>query len=225
MSLSPRENEALWLPKLQKFSDFSVEHSQGRAFKARPFLHGGKMRIYFAGSHSVGKTTLARYTAGKYSLPLLNEVARTILTEKELKLESLRIDLDIVDDYQKSILLRQIEEEKRYTDFVSDRTLDCLAYAAQHSRIFSTLMRSQELEKYIVSLKQKDVRIFFVRPSRNTMQNDGVRESVNWDGIVAIDAIVKCLLEQFDLKYTIIASDSMQERVRIIDSIVNVSKD
>lgn len=183
------------------------------------------MKVYFVGSHSCGKTTLARYTANKFGLPFLNEVARTILAEKELHLDSLRIDLDVVDEYQKSVFVRQISEEKRFDKFVSDRSLDCLAYAAQHSRILSDLIHGEELKNYVEALRKDDVRIFFVRPSQATVRNDGVREQVNWEGIVAIDAMVKMLLEMFKLRYVQISTDSMQERVKIIESILSASKD
>ena len=178
------------------------------------------MKIYFIGSHSVGKTTLSKYFSQKLSLSLLPEIARSILIEQELNLEALRTDLDMVDRYQTDILLRQISEEKKYANFVSDRSFDCLCYTAQHSRIFGKLMRLPELATYIETLKQPDVYLFFIRPSKATMKNDGVRESVNWDGIIAIDSMCKMLLELFELKYYQINSDSMQERVKLIEGII-----
>ncbi len=69
------------------------------------------MKVYFIGSHSSGKTTLARYVKDKYRLPMITEVARAILSEKELHLDSLRTNLDVVDDYQSQIFWRQLEEE------------------------------------------------------------------------------------------------------------------
>lgn len=181
------------------------------------------MKIYFIGSHSTGKTSLARYVSNKYNLPFLNEVARTILVEKELQIDQLRTDLDLVDSYQNDIFFKQIEQEKDRKEFVSDRSFDCLAYAAQHSRIFHKLIRTPELISYIESLKNSDVKLFFIRPSKITMKNDGVRETVNWDGVVAIDAMIKLLLEMYNLNYFQISCDSMQERVKLIDSILNTS--
>ena len=94
------------------------------------------MRIYFIGAHASGKTTLARYTSNKTELPLLTEVARTILAEKELSIDTLRANINVVNEYQTDIFYRQIEEEKKHENFVSDRSFDCLAYAAQHSTDF-----------------------------------------------------------------------------------------
>lgn len=179
------------------------------------------MKTYFIGSHSTGKTTLARYVSEQYEIPMITEVARMILSEKELHLDSLRTNLDLVDDYQSQIFFRQLGEEKDKQHFVSDRSFDCLAYAAQHSRIFSVLMRDPLLATYIENLRQPDVFLFFVRPSKATLKADGVRENLTWDGVVAIDAMVKLMLEMWDLKYYQINIDSMQERVKFVDSILN----
>lgn len=182
------------------------------------------MKVYFVGAHSTGKTTCARYVSEKYKVPMITEVARMILSEKELHLDSLRYNIDLVDQYQESVFQRQIEEESKYDTFVSDRSFDNLAYVAQHSRILSKLLHSQELYTYLESLRATDSFIFFVRPSKATLKADGVRESLSWDGILAIDANVKFLLEMFNLRYFQINMDNMQERVRLIDSVLSISK-
>lgn len=182
------------------------------------------MRIYICGSFSNGKTTLARYISEKYKLPMITEVARTILSEKELSLDSLRSDMKAVDSYQSDIFYRQIEEEAKMKDnFVSDRTFDCLAFAAQHSNVFPKLIHSQECEDYIESLRENSI-IFFVRPSKATLKSDGVREDIVWDQLIAIDAMVKLLLNMFDLNYFNISTDSMQERTRLVDSVLALNE-
>ena len=181
------------------------------------------MKVYFVGAHSTGKTTCARYVSEKFNLPMITEVARAVLSEKELHLDSLRYDMNLVDDYQNAIFYRQLEEEAKNTKFVSDRSFDCLAYAAQHTRIFSNLMRSKELANYIDSLRAPDSFIFFVRPSKATLKADGVREAINWDGVVAIDSMVKFMLEMWNLRHFQINMDNMQERVKLIDSVLSLS--
>lgn len=178
------------------------------------------MRIYIAGAHSCGKTTVAKHLAKHYNLPLLNEVARTILAEKELSLDSLRTDLDVVDNYQKEVFYRQIEEEKKYGSFVSDRTFDNLAYAAQHSRILSKLINTEEFKEYRKTLNGNDVYIFFIRPTKATLKDDGVREKLYWEGIVEIDAMIKIMFEIFDVNYIPINTSSMQERIKTILNII-----
>lgn len=178
------------------------------------------MRIYICGSFSNGKTTLARYISEKYHLPMITEVARTILSERELTLDSLRTDMKLVDSYQSEIFYRQIKEENKLVDnFVSDRTFDCLAFAAQHSNVLPALISSEECKNYISSLK-KDSIIFFVRPCKATLKDDGVREDIIWDELVSIDAMVKFLLKMWDLKYFQIDSSNMQERTTLVDSVL-----
>jgi nicotinamide riboside kinase len=180
------------------------------------------MKIYFIGAHSSGKTTCARYVSEKYKVPMITEVARMILSEKELHLDSLRHDMELVDDYQSQIFYRQLSEESKFESFVSDRSFDCLAYAAQHTRVLPKLLNSPELKPYLDKLREPNSFIFFVRPSRATLKADGVREQLSWDGVVAIDAMVKLLLEMFELRHFQINMDNMQERTRFIDSVLSV---
>jgi len=183
------------------------------------------MKIYFCGAHATGKTTLARYVSEKYKLPIITEVARAILSEKELHLDSLRYDLNMVDNYQESIFFRQIAEEAKHKAYVSDRCLlDVLAYSAQHARILSELMTAPELKTYVAMLKEPDSILYFVRPSKATLKADGVREALDWDGVVAIDAQIKMLLEMFGLRYFQINMDNMQERVRLVDAVLNITR-
>ncbi len=176
------------------------------------------MKVYFIGAHSTGKTTCARYVSEQYKLPMITEVARMILSEKELQLDSLRYDMSLVDDYQKQIFYRQLEQESKHDSFVSDRSFDCMAYAAQHSRILPELINSPELKKYIEGLRGQF--IFFVRPSKATLKADGVRESLTWDGVIQIDSMIKFMLCMWNLPHFQINMDNMQERVRLIDSVL-----
>lgn len=180
------------------------------------------MKVYFSGSHSCGKSTLARYVSEKYNLPMISESARTVLSEQELQIDALRCDLNISNKYQKDVFERQISEEKKYDNFVSDRSaIDALSYSAQHSKILAQLMRSDSLQEYLKSIKLPGSFVFFVRPSKATLRADGVRESLNWEGVVAIDAMIKLLFEIFEVKYFQINMDNMQERVTLVNNIIN----
>jgi adenylate kinase family enzyme len=182
-------------------------------------------RIYFIGAHSTGKTTMARYVANRYGLPLLTEVARSILAERELSMDTLRHNLDEVDSFQKEIFFRQVKEEVGKASFVSDRSFDNLAYAAQHARVLRSVLETRHVRSYVESLRRKDAVIFFVRPVRSTMRNDGVREQVEWDGLQQIDGMVKFMLEMWGLRYFQISTGSMQERARFVDAIVSSHED
>ncbi len=178
------------------------------------------MKVYICGAHSCGKSTLARYVSQKYDLPMINETARIILSEQELQIDTLRYDLDTVDKYQQQVFERQILEEQKYSSFVSDRSIiDVLAYSGQHARILTQLV---ELAKpHLSILHEPDSFIFFVRPSRATLKADGVRESLTWDGVVAIDAQIKLFIQMFNLRYFQINTDSMQERTQFIDAVLS----
>lgn len=181
------------------------------------------MKVYFVGSHSTGKTTLARYVSQSYKIPLITEVARMVLSENEYQLDTLRYDIALVDKYQKDVFFRQLAEEDKHVAYVSDRSFDCLAYAAQHTRILPELLDSTELLAYLGKLQAPDSFIFFVRPSKATLKADGVRESLTWDGVVAIDAQIKFMLEMWKLRYFQVSVDNMQERIRLVDSVLALS--
>jgi nicotinamide riboside kinase len=184
------------------------------------------MKVYFSGSHCVGKSTLCRYVSAKYNLPMIPEIARMVLSEMELQVDSLRSDIDLVNTYQTKVFHLQMEEEqKQQRDFVSDRSaIDCLAYSTQHSTLLPTLIQNKDLQDYIISLRDKKSFIFFVRPCRITLKNDGVRENVTWDGVIAIDAMIKLLLELYSIRYFQIDTESMQERIRFVDSILTIAE-
>lgn len=181
------------------------------------------MKIYFSGAHSSGKSTLANYISKQYNLPLIKECARTVLSEKELNINELRTNIDLVNDYQTSVFIKQIEEENKYDDFISDRSgIDSIAYSAQHSQIAKDIIKLPAFEHYIEKLKNKNSIIFFIRPSKHTLKEDGVREHISWDGIVGIDAMLKLLFEIFDIRYFNINTPNMQERIKIINSVLSL---
>jgi len=180
------------------------------------------MRVYFVGAHSTGKTTMARYTAHQYGLPLLTEVARLLLAEKELTLETLRSDIQAVNAYQRGILEKQLAEEEGKAHFVSDRSFDNLAYASQHATVLRQMLRDPNLEKYLDRLRSKDVAVFFIRPAASIMNNDGIREKVDWEARIRIAAMVKFMLEMWGIRYFQINTPSMQERIRFVDAVLSL---
>lgn len=178
------------------------------------------MRVYIVGAHSTGKTTLARYIAQRHKLTMLPEVARAVLAEMETTLETLRSSIDVVDKYQTAVFARQLQTEKATKDdFVSDRAFDNLAYAGEHSRVLHTLGSSEGFRWYVRWLRDADA-VFFVRPHRSLLRDDGVRERADWDSVVRIDGMVKLLLELNGITYMPLESASMQERVRVVDFVL-----
>lgn len=188
----------------------------------RPHTGSAPQRIYLVGAHATGKTTLARWIRDRYRVPMIAEVARGVLAEMEERLETLRTDIDTVDRYQAAVFTRQIDAERAVDGaFVSDRAFCNLAYAAHHSSILARIFRDPRLEEYMQWVRQGVV--FFLRPHRELLAEDGVRAGVEWEEVVRIDGMVKLLLEQFDVPYIPVASLSMQERVRLVERVLDLA--
>ena len=180
------------------------------------------LRIYLVGAHATGKTTLARWIRDTYQIPMIAEVARGVLAEMEAQLETLRTDIDLVGRYQEAVFTRQIDAESAISgSFVSDRAFCNLAYAAHHSGILGRIFRDPRLEQYMQWVKQGTV--FFLRPHQELLVGDGVRAGVQWEEVIRIDGMVKLLLEQFDVPYIPVASLSMQERVRLVERVLQLA--
>jgi len=151
---------------------------------------------------------------------MITEVARLVLAEMELSFEQLRTDVDLVGVYQAKVFKRQVEEEKKKKDnFVSDRAFDNLAYAAEHTKVLNSLMKTEEFKKYIQHITDGGT-VFFVRPHKHLLHADGVRERLEWESVMRIDGMIKFLLEQFDIPYMTLDSASMQERCRVVDFVL-----
>ncbi len=174
------------------------------------------MRIYFVGAHATGKTTMTRYVSRKWGLPMITEVARAILAEMETTLNALRTDMDLVAEYQRRVFERQVQvEHMEPRGFVSDRAFDNLAYAAEHTTIVADLINSDAFRDYMRWVAEGVV--FFVRPQRDLLKEDGVRAEVTWDSVLRIDGMIKLMLEQHRIPYLPIDAASMQERVRCVE--------
>ncbi len=180
-----------------------------------------EFRVYLVGAHSTGKTTLARYIRDHYGLPMISEVARSILAELEIPLDRLRSDVDAVSRYQREVFRRQIEAERKMkTGFVSDRAFCNLAYMANHATNMGEVFRDPLLDQYMESVSEGVV--FFVRPHRELIAEDGVRAGLTWEEVLTIDGMVKLFLELWGIPYVTLTALSMQERVRTIDAVLNL---
>lgn len=177
------------------------------------------LRIYLVGAHATGKTTLARWIRDRYGVPMISEVARSVLAEMEAQLDALRSNVDLVDRYQREVFTRQIEAERTHVGpFVSDRAFCNLAYAAHHATILGGIAGDPRLSEYMDSVRGGLV--FFLRPHRELIVADGVRAGLDWEDVVRIDGMVKLMLEMFSVPYIPVASLSMQERVRLVERVL-----
>jgi nicotinamide riboside kinase len=180
------------------------------------------VRIYLVGAHATGKTTLARWIRDRYGLPMISEVARGVLAEMEAQLGGLRSNIELIDRYQAQVFERQIEAEAAQPgSFVSDRAFCNLAYAGHHATILGDIAGDPRLLRYMQSVREGLV--FFLRPHRELVVEDGVRAGLDWEEVVRIDGMVKLLLEMFRVPYIPVESLSMQERVRLVERVLDLA--
>ncbi|MEZ5964157.1 MAG: ATP-binding protein [Planctomycetota bacterium] len=186
----------------------------------RPFADSP--RVYLVGAHATGKTTLARWIRDRYGLPMISEVARRVMAELEVPIEALRANLHLVNEFQARVFEGQIEAEAAHEGpFVSDRAFCNIAYAAHHSIILPEIAADARLARYMDSVR--DGVVFFLRPHKELLANDGVREIPSWDDVLRVDGMVKLLLELFSIPYIQVDCLSMQERVRLTDRVLDLA--
>ncbi len=165
---------------------------------------------------------MARWVSRHYGLPMITEVARSVLAELETNFDTLRTDMDQVAEYQKRVFQRQIATERlQEKGFVSDRAFDNLAYAGDYTTMLKDIMYhdgGEEFRKYMEWVCQGVV--FFIRPHPILLKEDGVRAGVDWESVVRTDGMVKLFLEQFGVPYLPIHTPSMQERVRAVEFVL-----
>lgn len=186
------------------------------------------MRIHVVGSHSVGKTTIARHVAKRYGLPQLVETARSVLAEREIGFAELRSSIERSNEYQRAVLRRQIDYERAQPNgFVSDRAMDNLAYCAEHATCLHDMLRGEtrnDLEEYMHEVARGVV--IFARPHRDLLREDGVREGgrVDWDGVVRVDGMIKFILEYWAVPYVQVSTPIWQERVRLVEYVLDARR-
>jgi predicted ATPase len=160
--------------------------------------------VYFAGTHGAGKSTLVRWVAKRYGLPTIHEVARAELTKREAELPALRVDTDLVSEYQRSVFRGQVEAERAMDGpFVSDRCVDNLAYLAQNGNGLRELWESAECRAYVESLRAPDALVFLVQPHASEVHADAHRPASDADArvILRIDGMVHLLFELAGIPY------------------------
>lgn len=181
------------------------------------------MRVYFCGASSVGKTTLARMVAQRRGLRLLGEVARGVLAEREYPggLTAMGGDLAELTAYQVQVFERQIAMERLEGDnYVSDRAMDNLAYAAARAEpgTVARLLRSGGFPAYLERVRSGAV--FLVRPHRDLVRADGVRFDAEWDEVVRTDGAVLALLAALDVPYVPVSCRDLADRLRVVDAVL-----
>lgn len=188
-------------------------------------------KLYFVGAHSVGKSTLARYTAAAYKLPFIAETARTELAKIESNFDRLRVDVAATTQYQRAVFDAQLKAEHGLKSFVSDRAFfDNLAYLASHGTGLRQITQAKPCRdaarKMRDEIKRGTTKIFFVRPHLDLLKSDGYRAEgdLNLAGVYRIDGMVAFMLELWDLQYVPIEGSAMRERQRVVAEVVGLGR-
>lgn len=174
-------------------------------------------RVYFAGSHGAGKSTLVRWVSKRYGLTMIHEVARAELTKLEAKLPALRVDTDLVSGYQRDVFRGQVEAERGTArPFVSDRCVDNLCYLAANGNGLRELWESEECRAYVESLRAPGALVFLVHPHPGQVSADSHRPTEDADRsvILRIDGMVHLLFELAGIPYVPVDSPTVQQRQR-----------
>lgn len=190
------------------------------------------MRVYLLGASGVGKTTISNLIQKSIGLIKLGSAARETLAEMGIDRENLKRDLLLANEFQERVWARQEQMEQVAGDnFISDRAFDALAYTVLQSTCAWKIARSEYFARQINEMRFGDrVFTFFVRPSREVWESackhaaksgDVQAHWMNWDEVIAVDSMIRIVLEANDVPYIPVESPSLQTRER---QVVNTLK-
>ncbi len=162
------------------------------------------MRIGLTGSHSTGKSSIARNFSNH-----IEEIARGVIAEKW---HPDTLSKEELDDFELVIMKKQIEAENTMQDFISDRTvIDVLAYATTMCRPSMTARLKDMAEMH---LKDNPYDLVFYIPIEFPLEKDGVRfEDDSYQKI--IDLQILKYLKRYKIPY-ITLTGTLEERLKQI---------
>lgn len=177
------------------------------------------MRIRIVGAHSAGKTLLAGWISEHYQIPVIKEVAREVLRDMDVPINRIREDPALVDRYQRSILDKQLAAEKAPGPWVSDRSLDCLAYTVAHAPGSPGFLPPETFREWAQEIGREPV--FLCRPHQDMLESDGIREDPTWESVCRIDSSVEMLLSVLGIPFIPLPGPSFVDRTRIVRHVLD----
>lgn len=136
------------------------------------------MKIGIIGAQGVGKTTLAEALSKELEYPLIREVVRDVM--KDMGITSpreLKGDVEKSTEFQRACLYRQIEEEGKHKNFISDRTtIDNAAYWMKwHAHKNPSHVNTEYYKTAWENAKKYDLLVYV--PPEIPLVDDGVRST------------------------------------------------
>jgi adenylate kinase family enzyme len=191
------------------------------------------VRIYFTGASGTGKSSLAAFVKRRHGWPILPSAVRQAMEDWGIStLDELFRDTQLADNFNLSVwrIQRKLEEEAlgqdRSRHFIAERCFDCVAYAAELTRIAWQITRSQEFDSYLMNLRTRDALVFFVRPHHDLLakriQLDGRRDSFLDPALVCrLDGAIQFILHSHDIPHVNVAAQSLRDREQVVEHILN----
>ena len=185
------------------------------------------MRIYFNSSFSCGKTTAKKWVASAYKLEKIPEIFRTVIAEREFTdLNTLRANVDLLTEVQIETIQRQFDfEYKIRNNFAACRGIDTLAFLIEFGdkNKIAKYLQSKEVNDYVNWLKEEDVKTFLIKPEKELIKADGLRDT-DWDLSLQIYGSVKSILSYYGIPYIPITSPNMADRQAVIKATLGEPK-
>lgn len=182
-----------------------------------------KLKIFLVGAHSTGKTTILEHIYERYNINKIHETAREIIQKYGGSLKDIRCDLELSKRFQRDIIEQQIEKEKRTDNpFIADRGLDIIAYFCEHTLDTSEILSKDYVREYLNKYKDDESVVFFIRPEKCLIEDDGVREDLSPEDIYKMDGIIKYILESYNINYITLRTKNLNERIRAVQTVLEL---
>jgi nicotinamide riboside kinase len=178
-------------------------------------------KIAFVGTHSTGKTTLAKLTGEDLKLPIITNVMRNLYSEHEVK-NFEKLSLKDRARFQKLALSKQILLQNDKEAYITDRSvIDMLAYTIQLKCLSD---KDLGLYKEIVKIICEKYDKIFYFPIMFSQKDEQGRASSSYRK--EIDTILQELFVELEIKVFKITEDGLADRLATVKfEIINPTYD
>lgn len=194
--------------------------------------------VFMVGASGTGKTTLARHVSSKFGIGYVQSPL-TALARERGGFAEIGTTLEKRDAFQRDALAVVADTletaTKANTPFVTDRSLDVLAYTAEEAGCTWEQANSKDLERILASMKDAHsdrdgpAVVFFLANSRTV--NDAARTSdgdrrgkfLDWDYACRVEGVLRFLLESKGVPYIPVMGDGLRDRQRLVDRVVQLA--